>query len=37
MIIDEYMIEWYNYFKGRIGYLYIVVGFFLKRKKSKLE
>lgn len=37
MTTDEHMIEWHNYPKGRIGHLYIVAGFFSKRKKSKLE
>lgn len=37
MTTDKHMIEWHNYPKGRIGHLYIVAGFFSKRKKSKLE
>lgn len=35
MTTDEHMIEWHNYPKGRIGHLYIVAGFFSKRKKKK--
>lgn len=37
MTTDEHMIEWHNYPKGRIGHLYMVAGFFSKRKNSKLE